>query len=569
MPANTINHATIPAARIAKLILPEADYLRLDEIAIDGQDVTVTITSCQTTVCCPSCGEAATREHSRYMRRPGDLPCVGRQVRLHLNVRRFFCDNAACQQRTFVERLPGVVRSFARRTTRLADTQAQIGLALGGEAGARSATRQAMPVSADTLLRLASHSALAPAATPKVLGVDDWAWKKGQTYGTILVDLEQRCVVDLLTDRTADTLATWLRAHPGVEIISRDRGGSYAEGARRGAPDAVQVADRWHLLANLRAALQRLLTRKHTALPSVPHADAKVPKPAAAPAVRDTAVVAELSMVEATKDQLLRQQRRARRLSRYDDVMRLHVQGVSVRQIAQQMGMGRQTVRRYLNHGAFPEIVQRRKLPSILDRWEPYLLARWQAGCHNALRLYREIHEQGYAGSRSLLSRWAAQHRKENPDTPLGVLDTVPEPLSTQSQPVMRRLSPSETSWLLVQPPADLTEDEQAALDKLQKAVADIATAYTLAQDFISMVRERTVDALADWIARAAASHVAELGSFADGLQRDLAAVTAGLSLPWSNGQVEGQINRLKLIKRTMYGRASFDLLRKRVLTPI
>jgi|APFre7841882724_1041349.scaffolds.fasta_scaffold38188_1 transposase len=593
MSANTCAHATIPASLTAKLLLPEADYLRLDEIVIDGQDVTITTTSCQTTPCCPSCGVVATREHSRYVRRPGDLPCVGRQVRLQLNVRRFFCDNPACQQRTFVERLPGVVRSFARRTTRLADIQRQIGLALGGEAGARSAMRQAMPVSADTLLRLADQSEFAPAATPKVLGVDDWAWKKGQTYGTILVDLEQHCVIDLLTDRSADTLATWLQAHPGVEVISRDRGGSYAEGARRGAPDAVQVADRWHLLANLREALQRLLTRKHTALPSMPHADDRVPQPAAAPAVLDTAAVEELattvlvatttadlgqgdatqvasepSVVAATKDQLLRQQRRARRLSRYAEVMRFHEQGVSVRQIAQHMGMGRQTVRRYLNHGVFPEIVQRRKLPSILDRWEPYLLERWQAGCHNALQLYREIHEQGYTGSRPLLSRWAAQRRKAHAAAPSGVSDTVPEPLSTQHQPAMRRLSPSQAAWLLVQQPADLNEDEQKALDQLQQAVAEIAAAYTLAQDFVRMVRERTVDALADWLARAAASCVAELGSFANGLQRDLAAVTAGLSLPWSNGQVEGQINRLKLIKRTMYGRASFDLLRKRVLAP-
>jgi transposase len=514
-------------------------------------------------------------------------------VRLQLNVRRFFCDNPACQQRTFVERLPGVVRSCARRTTRLADIQRQIGLALGGEAGARSALRQAMPVSADTLLRLASHTELAPAAIPKVLGVDDWAWKKGQTYGTILVDLEQHCVVDLLTDRTADTLATWLREHPGVEIISRDRGGSYAEGARRGAPDAVQVADRWHLLANLREALQRLLTRKHTALPSVPHGDDKVSQPAAAPAVLDTAAVEELAttvpvasatadlgqgdatqvaseprVVAATKDQLLRQQRRARRRSRYAEVMRLHAEGVSVRQIAQHMGMGRQTVRRYLNHGAFPEITRRRKLPSILDRWEPYLLERWQAGCHNALQLYREIREQGYVGSCPLVSRWAARYRKEQPETPKAVSAATPAPSSIQVQSTMRRLSPSQVAWLLVQQPADLTEDEHVALDKLQKAVGEIATAYTLAQDFVHMVRERTVDALADWIARAAASCVAELSSFATGLQRDLAAVTAGLSLPWSNGQVEGQINRLKLIKRTMYGRASFDLLRKRVLAP-
>jgi len=207
MSANTCDHASIPPSQIAKLLLSEADYLRLDETVIDGQDVTITTTSCQTTSCCPSCGAVATREHSRHTRRPGDLPCAGRRMRLRLNVRRFFCDNPACQQRTFVERLPGVARSFARRTERLAEAQRQIGLALGGEAGARSATRQAMPVSADTLLRLANHSELAPAATPKVLGVDDWAWKKRQTCGTILIDLEQHCVVDLLADRTADTLA--------------------------------------------------------------------------------------------------------------------------------------------------------------------------------------------------------------------------------------------------------------------------------------------------------------------------------------------------------------------------
>jgi transposase len=592
MSANTCDHASIPASLIAQLLVPETDYLRLDEVVINGQDVTITATSCQSTVCCPHCGMTATREHSRYTRHPGDLPCVGRPVRLQLRVRRFCCDNSACQQRTCVERLPGLVRRFGRRTERLTETQRQIGLALGGEAGTRCARQQGMPVSADTLLRLASHSELAAAATPKVLGVDDWAWKKGQTYGTILVDLEQRCVVDLLVDRTADTLATWLQAHPGVEIISRDRGGSYAEGARRGAPHAVQVADRWHLLANLREALERLLTRKHTVLPGVPRADDKAQKSttpsialdtlptaaaaASAPAettARDLAsagtvkTTGEPPAAGVTKDQLLRQQRRARRLSRYEEVTRLHAEGMSVRQIAQHMGMGRQTVRRYLNHGAFPEITQRRKLPSIRDRWEPYLLARWPAGCQNALQLYREIHEQGYAGSCPLVSRWAARDRKEHPDPPKAAA-TTPELPATLVQPPMRRLSPSQVGWLLHQQPADLTEDEHAALDRLQKAVAEVATAYTLAQDFIRMVRERTVDALADWIARAAASCVAELGSFATGLQRDLAAVTAGLSLPWSNGQVEGQINRLKLIKRTMYGRASFDLLRKRVLAP-
>jgi transposase len=251
--------------------------------------------------------------------------------------------------------------------------------------------------------------------------VDDWAWKKGRTPGTILVDLERRCVVDLLADRSADTLAAWLEAHRGVKIISRDRGGSYAEGARRGAPDAIQVADRFHLLTNLCDALERLLNRNHTVLPSLPRtadesqttiqlgtsADTTVaatetiraslssdqPDEAGeiaqatspAPSLADSA--SHAPEVHSTKDQQFRQQRRARRLQRNEEVMRLHDEGVSVRQIAQQLGMGRQTVRRQLNHGALPEIAQRCKMHSILDRWAAYLLTRWQSGCHNYQRM--------------------------------------------------------------------------------------------------------------------------------------------------------------------------------------
>jgi transposase len=582
MSASNANHTPVPGSQLAELLLPDVNLLRLDGVVIDAEGATIRATSWQAAVCCPVCGQPSQREHSRYIRRPSDLPCGGRALRLELTVRRFFCDNAACARQTFAERLAGVVRVSARRTERLAELQRQIGLALGGEAGARHAAQLAVPVSPDTLLRLISETTELPVTTPRALGIDDWAWRKRQRYGTILVDLERRCVVDILPDRSADTVAAWLQAHPGVEIISRDRGGIYAEGARRGAPAAVQVADRWHLLANLREALERLLTRQHTALPRVTGLDAKkhqsatasealktvgtAPTASSAPdGIAATNLVSadaakpagEPPAAEVTKDQLLRQQRRARRLSRYQDVVHLHQAGVSVRRIAQQMGMGRQTIRRYLHHGAFPEITQRRKSPSLLDCWEPYLLERWQAGCHNALQLYREIHAQGYTGSCPLVSRWAARYRKEHPGMSKAVATATPEPPATEAKPPMRRLSPSQAAWLLVQQPADLSEDEHAALDKLQKVVADIATAYTLAQDFIRMVRERTADALADWLARAAASSIAELGSFASGLQRDLAAVTAGLSLPWSNGQVEGQINRLKLVKRTMVRRVT------------
>ncbi len=181
MPANTLDHAPISAVLIAKLVLPETDFLRLDEIVIASDCVTITATSCLTQALCPSCRETASREHSRYTRSPGDLPLAGRRIRLRLNVRRFFCDNPACQRRTFVERLPGVVRTCARRTERLAEVQRQIGMALGGEAGARSAAQQGMPVSPDTLLRLIACYEIATSTTPTVLGVDDWAWKKGRT----------------------------------------------------------------------------------------------------------------------------------------------------------------------------------------------------------------------------------------------------------------------------------------------------------------------------------------------------------------------------------------------------
>lgn len=352
----------------------------------------------------------------------------------------------------------------------------------------------------------------------------------------------------------------------------------------------------------MREALERLVNRNHTVLPSLPHSADKSQKTIQPETPADAAITAAETIKDGvpsdqpgeakeavkatspipsltesaghapearpTKDQQLRQQRRARRLQRYEEVMRLHDEGVSVRQIAQQMGMGRQTVRRHLNQGAFPEIAQRCKVPSILDRWEAYLLERWQSGCHNAVQLYREIHEQGYTGSRPLVSRWAAQRREKHDDTLPAGKKTPSNRSAHPKQTSQRRLSPSQAAWLLFQQPADLTEEEHDALDAMQKAAAEISTAYTLAQDFVRMVRERTADALTDWIERATKSCVAELTSFANGLQRDLAAVTAGLSLSWSNGQVEGQINRLKLIKRTMYGRASFDLLRHRVLVP-
>jgi transposase len=215
---------------------------------------------------CPVCQHRAQRVHSQYWRTAADLPLGGLSVRLHLLVRRYFCDNEACKRKTFAERLPEFLPAYARRTQRLAAQQRQVGLSLGGQGGARLLGSLAMTTSADTVLRLVKKVPAQPASTPRVLGVDDWAWAKGQRYGTISVDLEQHRVVDLLPDRSTETLAAWLRAHPGIKVISRDRALEYIKGIEQGAPDAVQVADRWHLLRNLADALIRLLDRQHTAI---------------------------------------------------------------------------------------------------------------------------------------------------------------------------------------------------------------------------------------------------------------------------------------------------------------
>jgi transposase len=192
--------------------------------------------------CCPECRITSGRVHGHYWRSLGDLPSFGRPVVLLVHVRRFRCINKRCPRRTFSEGLSGIARPRARHTERLRRLHQGLGLAFGGNRGARIAAQMAAPVSGATLLHRIRQAANAPPSPPRVLGVDDWAWRKGSTYGTILCDLERRCAIDLLPDRTSETLATWLKRHPSVEIIVRDRAGAYAEGARRGAPQAHQIA---------------------------------------------------------------------------------------------------------------------------------------------------------------------------------------------------------------------------------------------------------------------------------------------------------------------------------------
>ena len=387
----------------------------------------------------------------------------------------------------------------------------------------------------------------------RVLGVDDWARKRGCTYGTILIDQERHSVVDLLPDRTATALAAWLQAHPGVEIIARDRAGAYADGARRGAPDAIQVADRWHIIVNLREALERLVARKHAAVRAA--AADLVPIPSAPPPIRTEPAAPDASSGGSlTQVQREQQARRARRYARYQEVVALHDQGLSARQIARTLGLARRTVQRFLQAEGFPERQPRRPRPTLVTPYEPYLRERWAAGCRNAAVLWREIRAQGFTGGYSGFAVRLASWRPGDPTA------------HPARAPAARRFSVREATWLLLSDPEALDPEERAYVAALGQRCPEAERARELARRFLALVRERDHAALAPWVAQAEASDVPELRSFATGLRRDWAAVSAGLELSWSSGQTEGQVNRLKLLKRQMYGRAGFDLLRRRLL---
>ncbi len=425
-------------------------------------------------------------------------------------------------------------------------------LEVGAAAGPRIGRQFGVVTSGTALLRLVRQAPEHQPAEPRVVGIDDWAFKKGTRYGTMLIDLERHCPIDLLPDRQVETVAEWLRGHPTIQLVARDRSQEYARAITLGAPQAIQVADRWHLLKNLGDARQRVF-EPYTAK------------------LRRWAVAAQAPLIIRTADipvsrPTQRQQersaiRRVARLERYQQVRHLHEQGWHQVAIADFVGISLKTVRRYLAADGFPER-RPRHYPSKLAPFKGYVLRRWNEGCHNAVRLADEIREQGYPGGLTQVRDYLARLRRAVASHPQPAITPLETLLTTSP------LTPRRAAYLLLRPPDANETLDREFLAQCFALFPELRASIELFQVFATLVREKRPGAFDEWLHQVLHTDCAALKQFARGLQSDKEAVRAALSLSWSSGQCEGQINRLKFIKRQGYGRAKFDLLRLRVLHP-
>jgi len=539
------------------VLFPHLAGLRVHRVEDTGDAVLIAASCRADAACCPRCGQESARVHGGYARTVADGAAGGRPVLIGLQVRRFRCPNPACPAVTFAEQAAGVSERYRRRSVPLTALLAGFGLELAGRAAARLAGTLGIAVHPATVLRLVAAAPEAEVtAAPEVLGVDDFALAKGQVYGTVLVDMRTGDVIDLLPDREAASFQAWLTAHPGAGIICRDRAGNYAEGARAGAPDAIQVADRWHLWHNLAEYAEKTVAGHRGCLKDQPGGadDADVPRTADTleqepPGQAEGGPVMPPGFLDACG-----RERRlvARTRERYAEIRGRLDAGESLSAISRVTGLDRKTVQRFARAGSAGELLGKAtSRESKLDEFMPYLHQRWNEGITDAARLHAELQQRGWTGSEQTVRRYVRPFRQAR---------TAPGP--APAVPKTRQI----TRWLLTRPD-HLQADEQAQLQAIRARCPHIDALAGHVTAFAEMMTARTGSRdLETWLAAVEADDQAGLRSLAAGIRNDQQAVTNGLTLHWNSGRVEGTVNKIKMIKRQMYGRAGFDLLRKRVI---
>ncbi|HSM57104.1 MAG TPA: ISL3 family transposase [Candidatus Sulfomarinibacteraceae bacterium] len=528
--------------------------LAIVETAVIETRLCISVQSTDPSAACTKCGAVSKRVHSSYLRHVQDTPIGLFLVWLKIKVRRFRCDNPECKSKTFAEQFPDLVGRRRRRTTRLLAQLSHICLALGGAAGARLAGKLAMTASGSTLLRLL-HKLEAPLPEePRIIGLDEWAFRKGRNYGTIIVDHESGKPIDLLPDRDSETVQEWLEKHPTIEVVTRDRSGEYRNAINEALPEAVQVADRWHLLKNMVKAIQRYFSRHRKAVRKlvVGAVEAGEFNPT------DLKVTEKYRRYyQGPGRDSLHEARQEEREALFAAVKARRAEGVYTTDIADEFDLSRQTVSKWVNSESLPPDGRGRfKRKCLIDDYVPYLRQRIANGCTNKSQLWREIKEQGFTGSRTIVGKWVRQNYSTNGETTAD--------LSAKKVKVTLPSS-RELAWLIVRHGDELEEEEKQLLDVLMRD-GELAELRQAAHEFMHIVRNALDEEWASWLKSSCSSAVKELKNFAEGLKKDGAAVYEAIRQAWSNGPTEGHVNRLKFLKRQMYGRASFELLRLRVL---
>ncbi|WP_077889190.1 ISL3 family transposase [Escherichia coli] len=479
---------------------------------ISSDGITLHLHGKRKTAQCPECFKRSDSVHSCRRRRLQHLPCSGQTLWLVFSVRHWYCRNPACSRKIFAESLAPFASSHQQSSQALQNLQRQLGLIAGGEAGKRAATAVGLRCSADTLLRRVINTPETKQSGAPHVGIDEWAWHRGHRYGTLIVNLDTHRPLVLLPGRDQRTLATWFRKYPEIQVVSRDRSGVYATAAREGAPQARQVADRWHLLKNIGDALERMMYRHIPLIRLI--ASELSPKKSPEP---------ELSVPAALlrRPERLKQQTRKKRHQRWTEVMALHNKGCSFREISRITGLSRVTVSRWVRSGTFPEMSTRPPKRGLLDPWREWLKEQRESGNYNASRIWREMV--------SRVSRW---------------------------------LMP----WRIIR-----GEENYASrfISLMCEKEPELKIAQQLVLEFYRILKNQNKSQLSSWFTRVHESGSAEFRRVVAGMEADAAAICEAISSRWSNGVVEGHVNRLKMLKRQMYGRAGFELLRQRVMSPL
>lgn len=542
---------------------------------------------------CPRCGCVSSSRHSSYVRTLKDLPAFGAAVSLKIRVARWRCRNRGCAVRFFTGDLPGIAEIRGRRTCRADGITQLMGHALGGRPGERIMSRIGLAVSDDTILRRLKRRARSATGLVQVVGVDEWAKRKGLVFGTIIVDLESRTVIDVLDKHSTDVVEKWLLAHPEIHTICRDRNGRYAKAARSGAPAAKQVADRFHLVQNLRETIERELSLHRAHLRVRLHGNATPEAGSLGPTMNPPARVPsnahERRLLPARR--LAIEMERARQIRQnkqnlFDEFKALQAAGLKISVISRLLGLNRRRFDKWAKQSALPERSKMQPRAGTVETFREHLRQRWQAGYRNGRMLFDEIQSLGYAGTyksvSKLLSPWrlgnvALEVSTQLPTNPSNTAtpDTVAtsSPLPTiGTDTTQRQISPQIAAALLAKPRRELTARQAEIVDALKAGCPGYAVMRKLMMTFRSILRQpksnhsSNVPALHRWMEQARAAGIASIQDFESQLQRDILAVEAAITERWSNGPVEGHVNRLKTLKRQMYGRAGVELLRARLI---